>query len=378
VPKNDVPQLHVALDGTPLLGLPTGVGVFTSSLLEALSDRDDLALSAYAVSWRTRDGLAARVPPGVSTEQKAMPARPLSMLWSRSNLVSLERFLGPIDVVHGTNFTVPPTKRAGQVVTVHDLTFLRFPELCQADTLRYPMLIERAVRRGALIHTHSNYVAEEIRDYFSVSTHQVRAVHSGIPQLSEPDRDGAQAITDLRRPYILSIGTAEPRKDLPGLVRAFREIANDLPEVTLVLVGPPGWGTVALDEAVAASGLEKRILRPGYLSDGVLSALLGSARVLAYPSLYEGFGYPPLQAMVAGVPVVSTRAGALSEVIGGASLMVEPFDVEGLARALSIAVTDEAQRSVLVTAGTKRVQDFSWEQTALGLTDLYYRAASHR
>ena len=378
MPKNDVPQLHVALDGTPLLGLPTGVGVFTSSLLEALSDRDDLALSAYAVSWRTRDGLAARVPPGVSTEQKAMPARPLSMLWSRSNLVSLERFLGPIDVVHGTNFTVPPTKRAGQVVTVHDLTFLRFPELCQADTLRYPMLIERAVRRGALIHTHSNYVAEEIRDYFSVSTHQVRAVHSGIPQLSEPDRDGAQAITDLRRPYILSIGTAEPRKDLPGLVRAFREIANDLPEVTLVLVGPPGWGTVALDEAVAASGLEKRILRPGYLSDGVLSALLGSARVLAYPSLYEGFGYPPLQAMVAGVPVVSTRAGALSEVIGGASLMVEPFDVEGLARALSIAVTDEAQRSVLVTAGTKRVQDFSWEQTALGLTDLYYRAASHR
>ena len=378
MPKKDVPQLHVALDGTPLLGLPTGVGVFTSSLLEALSDRDDLALSAYAVSWRTRDGLAARVPPGVSTEQKAMPARPLSMLWSRSNLVSLERFLGPIDVVHGTNFTVPPTKRAGQVVTVHDLTFLRFPELCQADTLRYPMLIERAVRRGALIHTHSNYVAEEIRDYFSVSTHQVRAVHSGIPKLSDPDLEGAQAITDLRRPYILSIGTAEPRKDLPGLVRAFREIANDLPEVTLVLAGPPGWGTVALDEAVAASGLEKRILRPGYLSDGVLSALLGSARVLAYPSLYEGFGYPPLQAMVAGVPVVSTRAGALSEVIGGASLMVEPFDVEGLARALSIAVTDEAQRSVLVTAGTKRVQDFSWEQTALGLTDLYYRAASHR
>jgi glycosyltransferase involved in cell wall biosynthesis len=173
----------------------------------------------------------------------------------------------------------------------------------------------------------------------------------------------------------LSIGTAEPRKDLPGLVRAFSELAAAYPDLLLVLAGPPGWGSDALDEAIDASGLVDRIIQPGYLTPGVLSALLSRARVLAYPSLYEGFGFPPLQAMTVGVPVVTTRAGALSEIVGGASLMVEPLDTVGLARALEIAVSDEAQRSVLIAAGKTRVKDFSWDQTAEGLAQIYRRVA---
>ena len=117
------------------------------------------------------------------------------------------------------------------------------------------------------------------------------------------------------------------------------------------------------------------MLRAGYVDDGVLSALLGRARVLAYPSLYEGFGLPPLQAMAAGTPVVSTRAGSIAEVVGGAALLVEPGEVEDLAAALAIAVYDEAQRGVLITAGRARVGDFTWEKTAQGMLELYRRAA---
>jgi glycosyltransferase involved in cell wall biosynthesis len=351
------------------------VGVFTSSILDALHRRADLAVSAFAVSWRTRQQLGDLVPGGVSTEQRAMPARPLTRLWARTNLARAERFIGDVDVVHGTNFTVPPTRRAGQVVTVHDLTFLRYPELCLPDTLRYPALIRRALRRGAVVHTPSTYVAEEVRDQFSVAPNQVVAVHSGIPALAAPDEIGAREVVEGDRPYILSIGTAEPRKDLPGLVRAFSELAAAYPDLLLVLAGPPGWGSDALDEAIDASGLVDRIIQPGYLTPGVLSALLSRARVLAYPSLYEGFGFPPLQAMTVGVPVVTTRAGALSEIVGGASLMVEPLDTVGLARALEIAVSDEAQRSVLIAAGKTRVKDFSWDQTAEGLAQIYRRVA---
>jgi len=376
MPEDSGSRLTVALDGTPLLGVPTGVGVFTESVIEALSQRTDLEISAFAISWRTRHQLGELVPPGVTTEQRAMPARPLTRLWSKTNFFGIERFVGPVDVVHGTNFTVPPAKHAGQVVTVHDLTFIRYPELCQPDTLRYPALIRRALRRGAVVHTPSTYVAEEVRDHFSVGPRQVVAVHSGIPHLALPDVEGAHALVDLGRPYVLSVGTAEPRKDLPGLVKAFTAVAHEEPDLQLVLAGPPGWGSEALNEAINQSGVQDRIVQPGYTTAGVLSALLHGARVLAYPSLYEGFGFPPLQAMRAGVPVVTTRAGALNEIVGGASLMVEPHDTEALARALKIAVHDEAQRSVLIAAGTTRVNDFSWDRTAQGLAEIYHRVAS--
>ena len=371
---SDAP-LKVAIDATPLLGVPTGVGVFTSSLLSSLSQLSDLELSAFAISWRTRDQLGSLLPEHVTSEQRAMPARPLTWLWSRSNLPHAEYFLGDNDIVHGTNFTVPPTKKAGEVVTVHDLTFMRFPELCQPDTLRYPRLIERALRRGAVVHTPSRFVAEEVRDSFRTEPNQVVAIHSGIPTLAPPDFDGANLLVPEGRPYVLSIGTAEPRKDLPGLVRAFCAVADEFPELLLVLAGPSGWGSDDLVAAIEASGVQDRILQTGFVSDSVLSALLSKARVLAYPSLYEGFGFPPLQAMACGVPVVTTRAGALNEVVGGASLMVEPHDLEALSGALVTAVGDEAQRSVLKTAGTTRVGDFSWESTAIQMHDLYRRVA---
>jgi glycosyltransferase involved in cell wall biosynthesis len=368
-------RLRVAVDATSLLGAPTGVGTFTSCLLSSLEADRTLEVSSFAISWRTRHELGSKVPEGISTKQRAMPARPLTMLWSRTNFLKAEDFVGNVDVVHGTNFTVPPTKRAGEVVTVHDLTFFRYPELCQSDTLRYPSLIARALRRGAIIHTPSNFVAEEVRDAFKTKPSQVVAIHSGIPALEQPDDHGARALVDVRRPYILSVGTAEPRKDLPGLVAAFRLLASSDPDLLLVLAGPPGWGSDQLDLAIEASGLRDRIVRTGYVTGAVLSSLLRHARVLAYPSLYEGFGFPPLQAMSLGVPVVTTRAGALNEIVGGASLMVEPLDPEGLADALSVAIYDDAQRSVLITAGTTRVNDFSWSKTAHNLTEVYRRVA---
>ena len=123
--------------------------------------------------------------------------------------------------------------------------------------------------------------------------------------------------------YCLAIGTAEPRKDLPGLVRAFGAVAERQPDVALVLAGPPGWGEEALDSAIAASGVRERIVRTGWVEEPDLAALLSRASLLAFPSLYEGFGFPPLQAMRAGVPVVATRAGSLPEVLGDGALLVE-------------------------------------------------------
>jgi glycosyltransferase involved in cell wall biosynthesis len=348
-----------------------------------LAARPGVEVDAFAVTWRRRSMLDGLVPDGVTLQQRAMPARPLHALWGRWDGPPVEWFIGRADVVHGTNFVVPPTRRAAAVASVHDLTPLHHPELCDAATLAYPGLIRRALRRGAWVHADSGFVAGELVEAFGADPGRVRVVHPGVPvlpRLSEVETD--EALRRIVPPgmgrYCLAVGTAEPRKDLPGLVRAFGAVAASQADVSLVLAGPPGWGDSDLEAAVAASPARGRIVRTGWVEDRDLAALYARAAVLAYPSLYEGFGFPPLQAMRAGVPVVATRAGSVPEVVGDGALLVDPGDADGLAAALERCLVDGAARRDLVAAGSAWVARFSWESCGAGLEQLYRDAAEER
>jgi glycosyltransferase involved in cell wall biosynthesis len=233
------------------------------------------------------------------------------------------------------------------------------------------------------VHADSGFVAGEVVEAFGADPGRVRVVHPGVPAL--PPVTDAEAEALLRRVlppgtgrYCLAVGTAEPRKDLPGLVRAFGDVAASHADVSLVLAGPPGWGEAALEEAVAASPAREMIVRTGWVEDRDLAALYGGASVLAYPSLYEGFGFPPLQAMRAGVPVVATRAGSVPEVVGDGALLVDPGDTEGLAAALARCLVDDSARRDLVAAGSAWAARFSWESCGAGLEQLYRDAAGDR
>ncbi|HWE67287.1 MAG TPA: glycosyltransferase family 1 protein [Acidimicrobiales bacterium] len=372
--------LRVALDATPLLGRPTGVGAFCLGALGTLGQRPELDVRAFAVSWRRRAGLRDLVPAGVRVAQRPMPARPLHAIWATRSVPPIEWFVGPVDVVHGTNFVVPPTRRAGAVVSVHDLTPLHHPELCNEATLAYPGLIRRAVARGAWVHTDSAFVAGEVTEAFGADPDRVVVVNPGVPPLPEAPPGVARPLVARLLPpgvarYILAIGTAEPRKDLPGLVRAFDQLADRHHELALVLAGPPGWGEEALSSSVARARAGDRIVRTGWAEPALLGALLQEAAVLAFPSVYEGFGFPPLQAMAAGVPVVASRAGSLPEVLGDAALLVEVGDEDGLANALDWVLGDEALRQKLVTAGVGRAAGYTWDCCGEGLEQLYRRVA---
>jgi len=375
--------LRVALDATPLIGHRTGVGEFCLGALGGLAERTDVSVSAFAVSWRRRNRVQEVLPTGVPHHQRAMPARPLHWSWRWLGLPAAEWFLGQLDVVHGTNFVVPPTRRAARVVTVHDLTAVRFPEMCDGPTLAYPDLVRRAVRSGAFVHTPSAFVADEVVEAFGADPDRVRAVHSGIPRRPDSD-DGTpkRSVTNLLPEgtdrFIVSLATAEPRKDLPGLVSAFDELAADRPDVALVLAGPPGWGEQDLVRAVSASRFSERIVRTGWIDDAAVADLIGSATVLAYPSRYEGFGFPPLEAMAAGVPVVSTRAGAIPEVLGDGAALVAVGDVGALAGALAEVLDSETRARELAAAGRRRAGEFSWASCAEGLASLYRDAAEDR
>jgi glycosyltransferase involved in cell wall biosynthesis len=355
--------------------------VFTEEVLARLGRRDDLDVTAYSVTWSGRGGLGAVVPEGVRLATRPMAARPLREAWRRADVPPIEWWTGPVDVVHGPNFVVPPARHAARVVTVHDLTPVRFPELCTSDTLAYPGLIRRALRGGAWIHTPSQFVADEVVAAFGADPARVVAIPNGVTEIG-PDVTGRDAAEGVRlagsERYLLTIGTIEPRKDLPWLVDAFDVLAANHRDVSLVVAGPDGWGVDDFDRAVARATHRARIVRLGWVGPDHRAALLRGATALAYPSRYEGFGLPPLEAMAAGVAVVATDAGALPEVLGDAADLVPvgadlapTVRADALADALARVLDDDAHRARLVTAGRERAAAYSWDTTTARLVDLY-------
>jgi glycosyltransferase involved in cell wall biosynthesis len=342
--------------------------VVVSELLTHLAQRSELQITGYAVTWRGRKRLAAALPPNVTAADGSaipMAARPLHQAWLRSDHPHIDRWIGRHDVVWGPNFVVPPTHAPGQLVTIHDLTPVRFPELVTDDARRFPELIRRAIRRGAWVHAVSHFVRDEVVEHFDVDPDRVRVVaNAAVPTPPGDPAEGRKLAGGDR--YILALGTVEPRKDLPTLVAAFDQLATDDPDLRLVIAGPDGWGAEALDTALAHvdGDHRQRIARLGWVDDDERVALMRGASVYAYPSIYEGFGMPPLEAMSAGVPVVATRAGALPEVCGDAADLVPVGDAVALAAAIERVLSDESHRDDLVRRGHVVATRYSWPDAA--------------
>lgn len=371
------PPLRLALDAGPLLGPRTGVGHVTARLFEELAPRTDIEVRGFVISRTGRRDLGTVLPPGVTAGTSPLPARVAHALWARVPWPTVEHWTGPVDVVHSPNFVAPPS-RAPVIVSVHDLAFAHSPELCRPEAAALVPLLRRAIARGVVIHTGSDFVAEEIREFFALPPERVVRVYSGIAGTAiTGDAAAGRRLAGGDR-YVLALGTVEPRKNLPGLVRAFAALAARDPEVRLVVAGPDGWGVEAFAAAVAAAAHRERIVRLGYVSEQQRVDLLAGAGVLGYPSIYEGFGHPPFEAMRAGVPVVTTRAGSLPEVVGDAALFVDVGDDDGLASALEQALTDDALRAQLVARGHVRVEQFPWSRAADDFVALYLRVAATR
>jgi glycosyltransferase involved in cell wall biosynthesis len=383
--------VRVAIDATPLLGSRTGVATFTGGLLRALGASGAVDVAAFALSLRGRGRLAGAVPPGVAVlggsggGGRPMPAGLLTRWWARSpSWPPLEAFVGghdadAVDVVHGTNYVVPPSRGAAEVVTVYDLTSVRFPELCTPASLRYPRLVQRAVDRGAWVHVLATAIGDEVVELLGVDRDRVRVVPSGVDPPTAGDAAAGRRIAGHER-YVLFVGTAEPRKRLPDLVRAFDDdaVAGARPGLGLVIAGPDGWGTGELVETMDAARHGRAIRRIGWVDEATRADLLAGASVVAVPSVYEGFGYPPLEAMAAGVPVVATSVGSLPEVLGDAADLVPPADVDALAAAIARVLDDDAHRAALVERGRARAASFSWEQCAKAMVALYEDADAAR
>ncbi|MCB9381691.1 MAG: glycosyltransferase family 4 protein [Acidimicrobiaceae bacterium] len=353
--------IRVAFDTGPLHGARTGIGHAVAELQAALTAHPGVDLQPYLLSFRAR--------PQPPTVRLPIPAAVAHRLWRRVPWPRLDRHLGDAQVVHGTNYVVPPTRRPA-VVSVYDCWFLRHSELASPAVVRAGEVLRAAVRRGAHVHASSQTTAAAVAELLPGAP--VTTVHLGpLPVPAPLPRSPLAELIEHR--FVLAVGTVERRKNLPTLVRAFAVPAAADPHLRLVLAGAPGDATdavrVAIDGLPPAVG--RRVLVTGRIDEPTRGWLLRNAAVLAYPSLDEGFGFPLLDAMQAGVPVVASTAGSIPEVAGDAALLCAADDDQRLGALLAEAIADPGLAARLVAAGHEQVRRFSWARCAAEMANLY-------
>jgi len=325
---------------------------------------DDLRL--FYFDFRRR-GLDFTCPGATPHPVRWIPGKYVQQAWKRLHGPAFDRFSGPADLFHFPNFTIPPLNRGKAVVTIHDMSFVRHPEFAEAKNLAYlTSAIHDTAQRADAIITDSQFSKEEIVDVLKVDPARVFAVHLGIS--GGYTRPGADAITRVRRelglqrPYLLTVGTVEPRKNLPFLIEVFEQL--DRFDGDLVIAGMPGWKVGPILDRMNNSPRRDRIRYLNFIPDDALPALYAGAELFAITSFYEGFGFPPLEAMACGTPVVSSTGGSLAEVLGGAAVVVPGFKADEWTATLAALLEDPARRQELGRLGPAHAARYSWRETA--------------
>ncbi|HEY8231386.1 MAG TPA: glycosyltransferase family 1 protein [Vicinamibacteria bacterium] len=359
--------MEFGLDVRPSLSRPTGVGTYVLGLLDrlpALAPND--RFTYFSASFRERYPPRAWLPNARMVDRR-IPVRGLTAAWNRLGWPPIDRLVDrTLDLVHSPTPLLIPAKRAKRVVTIHDLFFLKHPDLVEGETRRdFVSLVRDHVKRADGVICVSEYTAAEARrlldvpdDKIAVTPHGVDPIFRETPAPAEVD----QTLRRLRLPRggILYVGSAEKRKNLVTLVMAYMTLARrkKLQLPPLVLAGPGS------DWAQGGSYVGPQIVATGYLERGDVRALMAASSTLVLPSLEEGFGLPVVEAMAAGLPVVCSRGSALAEVAGDAASLVDPYDVNGLAHAIERMLEDRAQAAELRARGLERSRAYEWTHTA--------------
>jgi glycosyltransferase involved in cell wall biosynthesis len=375
-------QVRVALDASAIPANPQGAGYYVVELARALDQRDDLALTVIS---RRRDGARWRAFAPHSEVAPITPdGRGSRLLYGRLALGRAAGRLTPRPAVfHGPHYTLPRYLRLPAVVTVHDLTFVTHPEWHDRTKVRFfTQALHEVARRATVIICVSERTRADLLEHLRPTGAVVVAPHGIDHERFSPvePAPGADAAVLARHgidgPYVLHLGTIEPRKDVPNLVAAFDAVAERHAGLRLVLVGRRGWGTETLDAALDAAKHREAISELGYVLADEVPALLRQASVVAYPSRAEGFGLPALEALACGAPLVTTSDTPMAEVAGGAALLVPAGDVDALAEAIAQILDDPVGVTTRRLAGLDRAAQATWAASAAQHAVAYRLAAT--
>jgi glycosyltransferase involved in cell wall biosynthesis len=356
--------------------VPGGIGRYVRALVRHLEPEaaDGGGALRWVVARHAAEELAAAGLPPARTHSLAWPGRLATRAWVELRRPRLPAaVLGGLDLVHATSAAVPPVRGRPLVATIHDVAFRHFPEAYPASGRRFHERATRiAVQEAALVLVPSAATAGDLVDLYGLEPARVAVTPLGVEPPPDPlDPAPARRLLErlgVRGPFLLAVGTLEPRKNLPRLLVAFAEAAAELHEHHLVVVGPAGWGRALPSQAPPA-----RVVLAGSVDEVSLHGLYAAADGLAHPSLYEGFGLPVLEAMAHGTPVLTSGRSSLPEVAGDAALLVDPADADAIAKGLVELVGDRELRARLAVAGPRRAAAFTWPATAAATWAAYQR-----
>lgn len=380
--------MRIGFDITAALTQGGGIGRYTREIIHALIAED--RTNHYHL-FSARPPAALPVPDALPTAENVhhhpapLSERWLYRLWYRFRLpLPVQLFTGAIDLYHSPDFVLPPVAgRVPTILTVHDLSFIHFPEAYPPPLVRYlNQVVPWSIARATHVLADSVATYNDLLHIWNIPEQKMSVLYSGVhPRFRFVADEAARAIVLAKyglthTPYILAVGTIQPRKNYPLLVRAFLRIAHTIPH-KLVIVGGKGWLYEGLLTDVEQSDRE-RIHFPGFVSDADLPLLYSAADLFVFPSLYEGFGLPLLEAMACGVPVISSNRSSLPEVVdpaGKAAVLLPPDDESAWSENMKSLLFDQQRREEMITAGFRRAAEFSWQTAARKLLRLYHTLA---
>jgi glycosyltransferase involved in cell wall biosynthesis len=331
-----------------------------------------------AAGFDARDGRLERAD---NFRVRSLPFSPRlwTIIWHRLGIpLPVDLLLGSVDVFHSPDYVLPPLRRGKTLVTIHDLSFRRYPEGAEPNLRDYlNATVPRSLERADLILGDSENTRQDIIEVFGVLPERVQVLYPGVDPAFRviEDQQALAAVKEAYRldyPFILSVGTLEPRKNLVALLDAYALLrATGEVEHRLVIVGGRGWLYDGIFRRVEELSLRKEVTFLGFLPEEHLPAIYCLSDLLVFPSLYEGFGLPPLEAMACGTPVVASDSSSLPEVVGDAGLMVQPDDTEALVEAIRRVLADSELRANLVASGLSRATEFTWQAAGRKLLAIY-------
>lgn len=368
--------MRILVDYRPALRARTGVGEYIRQLVRAYttSFQDDVAL--FTSSWKDRPAANTAAELGARVVDRRVPVRLLNYAWHRAGWPPVEALAGDVDVVHAAHPLLIPSRRATQVITIHDLFFLDYPERTHGEIRRdYAALAPAHAARADAIITSSEHTSRLIASRFNVPHDRIYHCPPGAPTWTTLGR----APNVPANGYILFLGTLEPRKNIGFLLDVYARIVQEhASPPRLVVAGSAAPGAEAWLDRLRRPPLAAHVEYRGYMAEDMREQLYAGARALVLPSLDEGFGLTALEAMSAGVPVVASNRGALPEVVGAGGALLDPADIDGWVAAITRLVSDEAWATGQACAGLARAKAFRWSDTAVRVHQAYVDAVARR
>jgi glycosyltransferase involved in cell wall biosynthesis len=371
--------MRVCIDVSPTVQKHAGMSRYAGEIARALARGNaEIDLSLF---YNSHD--EAQLPdylnhiPHKSVHLGNKPWR-MAILLSQMSHWPMDKTFGAVDIFHATNHLLAHFKQARTVYTLHDLIFLHYPEYHLPYNRWYLTLTTPLYLRAAdVIITPSECSRQDVLKYYDLPGSKIKVIYEAAAPHFKPMTDPA-FLSMVRQKYhlpdkfILHVATIEPRKNLSRLLDVFQSLLADWPDLKLVLVGKKGWLYESFFQKLQALGLQACVIFPGYVDEADLPAFYQLAEVFVFPSLYEGFGLGPLEAMACGTPVVSSNSSSLPEVVADAGLLFDPTDTTALAAAIRRVLTDAELRANLKERGLRQAQKFSWEKAVSELRHVYH------